>query len=96
MQRLHDLEARRDGLVLRGAALRQSVARDGESLESTLAPATRLAQSARRVVTSPLFIVSAIALAVWAGPRRLLWIAGRAVVVVAVVRRISSIARWVR
>lgn len=77
MSRLDALRRRRNRLVLKSAAQRDSVARDFEMLEGPLALADRGLAAARYLRAHPGFVLAAVALVVALQPRRALAWAGR-------------------
>jgi hypothetical protein len=77
MNRLDELRSRRNRLVLRTAAQRDSVARDFQALERPLALADRGLAAVQYLRAHPVFVLAGIAVLVALRPRRALVWAGR-------------------
>jgi hypothetical protein len=93
MEPMRQLERRRDALEAQSGILRRRIIVEGSGIAESLEPAERAVLAARRAMHSPLFVVGALTIALWVGPRRLANLVSRVAAGVAITRRVLSFAR---
>lgn len=88
--RERQLAARRAELLARSETLRADIGARSQELVKGWHGAERLVASAREIANRPVLIAGAAALVLLVGPRRALRLAGRAVVVLGLVKRLIT------
>ncbi len=88
--RSEELAGKRRGLQQRCATQRRELGRSALELQERLATVDRGISVVRRLVSSPIIIVAAVALVAVAGPARLLRWTSQALLLRSVVRRVSG------
>jgi len=96
IDRERQLAARRAELLARSEALRADIGARGQELVKGWHGAERLVASAREIANRPVLIAGAAALVLLVGPRRALRLAGRAVVVLGLVKRLITPRGYVK
>ncbi len=91
--RLQELELRQRALQLRSELLRRRLAREGVALGGTVAQVEQGIAVGRQLTRWPVLAGAGVLLLAAAGPRRLLRLASRGLVVAGLVRRLGAVAR---
>lgn len=89
-EREQELAARRAALLARSGLLRADIAARSQEMVKGLQGAERLVSGARQMASRPALVAGAAALALLLGPRRALRLAGRALVVLGLLKRLLT------
>jgi hypothetical protein len=90
----HDLAERRARLLLKSAAQRQQLGTLVRAIDSRIGAVDRGLTSARGFLKQPAILAGGAALALVVGPRRVLRLAGQAVLFFAAARRLLRLVRF--
>lgn len=89
--REQELIARRAVLLSESARLRGAIGADSKDLMNSLSAVQRIAQVGRTMASRPLLVAGAAALVLLTGPRQALRLAGRALVVLGLLKRLLGL-----
>lgn len=89
-EREQELAARRVALLARSTALRADIAARSQEMVRALQGADRLVRGVRQLASRPVLVAGAAGLALLFGPRRALRLAGRALVVLGLLKRLLT------